>query len=357
MGFEVEQVTESQDDKATTTNNATGRVEGAVSDRVSIAMANANVNLNASAANKLIAFSNLVFVMTGANTAIRELQLPNSVNGAGKVYVVENATSGGFDVRVIRALGGTGILVPPGQRYLLFNDHTNVVFLSTSDSTGAPTSSMGLLKYAFDSSTVMADPGTGDVRFNNATPASATAAAISDTDLDGVNRDAPLDSFGSFRLLVRDAANPAVFAFFDVTAASTDNGAWHQLALSHIGSNGSFTNGGQVSVHLFPVESHDRLNWMDENLQSGDYTLVAGDAGKAVVFTGASPSTFEVPDAATLLRRAFTIFNAGTADLTLESATSPAQEINGGSSVTLAAGQAALLWTDGVDKIRAFLSA
>lgn len=128
MGFDVPQLTESQNDKEVTVNSALARVEGAVSSAVDVAMADANVDLSASAAAELVAFSNLFFRMTGALTAQRSLLLPDPSESAdGKLYVVSNATTGGFGVSVQRAAGGAAVVVSPGTTRFLYNTGTDVI--------------------------------------------------------------------------------------------------------------------------------------------------------------------------------------------------------------------------------------
>lgn len=92
------------------------------------------------------------------------------------------------------------------------------------------------LAYSFDTSTSMADPGSGDVRFNSGTIASVTAIAISDTDDEGNDQDGFLDTWDDSTstvkgLLVISTADGQVIVF-EVTAIS-DQGTWHQATVVH----------------------------------------------------------------------------------------------------------------------------
>lgn len=106
------------------------------------------------------------------------------------------------------------------------------------------------LKFLFDSSTSMADPGTGDVRLNHATPASVTAIAIDDTTAQTGNPDVSAyiaswdDSTDTHKgtLRITKAGTPATFAIYSVTGL-TDNAGWTQLAVTYVTGNGTFTNG------------------------------------------------------------------------------------------------------------------
>jgi hypothetical protein len=105
-------------------------------------------------------------------------------------------------------------------------------------------------QWTFDSSTSMADPGTGDLRLNNATLASVTAIAIADNSANTSNPDVSAavltwdDSTTTTHrgtLTLRKASAPQNFAEYAITGASTDNSGWTQLAVTHTASNGSFS--------------------------------------------------------------------------------------------------------------------
>lgn len=94
------------------------------------------------------------------------------------------------------------------------------------------------LKYSFDTATAMADPGTGDVRFNNATIASVTQVAISDTDDEANNNDAFLDAWDDSTstvrgLLLLTSADGQVVVF-QISGAITDQGTWHQVPVAYV---------------------------------------------------------------------------------------------------------------------------
>lgn len=103
-------------------------------------------------------------------------------------------------------------------------------------------------KSLFSTSTAMSDPGTGGIRFNNATRASVTAIAIDDLSADTGNPDVSEyiktwdDSTNTVRgtLILRKVGAPQNFAIFAVTGASVDNTGWKQLAVTHVASGGTF---------------------------------------------------------------------------------------------------------------------
>lgn len=116
------------------------------------------------------------------------------------------------------------------------------------------------IKWLFDSSTSMADPGTGDFRLNNATLASVTAAAVSATNAESGNPsiaaylltvDDSTTTAHRGHVLIKKVSAPQNFALYDITGALTDNTTWVQLVLTHVASSGSFTNTDPLSVQFF----------------------------------------------------------------------------------------------------------
>jgi len=103
----------------TTVNNNFGSlVEQAITGVQTIAMANANktlTNLNGAVDEA----RNAVLVITGANSAIRNVIAPP----VEKLYVIVNNTTGGFAI-VIKTSGGAGVTVPNGAALWVYCDGT-----------------------------------------------------------------------------------------------------------------------------------------------------------------------------------------------------------------------------------------
>ena len=114
-------------------------------------------------------------------------------------------------------------------------------------------------KYTFDSSTSMADPGAGDVRFDNATVASVTNLAIDATSADTGSPDisdliASIDdgtntSHEGF-VTIRKSGTPATFAVFSVTGTVVDNTGWLQIPVTHVASNGTISDTNTLYISL-----------------------------------------------------------------------------------------------------------
>ena len=110
--------------------------------------------------------------------------------------------------------------------------------------------------YKFDTSTTDADPGSGEIRFNNGTYASVTAIYIDDADANGVTTSTDVltwdDSDSSVRgnLHIVDINDSTTYARFNITGASTDASGYNKLAVAHVASNNTFSSADELSVHF-----------------------------------------------------------------------------------------------------------
>ncbi len=144
----------------------------------------------------------------------------------------------------------------------IYIDTTNLVFYGpkaagTWAGTATPIAGVNAgFKLVFDSSTSMADPGTGEFRLNNATLASVTAIAISDTSAEaGTVRpswltwdDSTTTATRGVLRLEKVGSGGSVWAEYQITAAVTDNTTWGQFTVSHIASAGTFTAADEFVV-------------------------------------------------------------------------------------------------------------
>jgi hypothetical protein len=183
-------------------------------------------------------------------------------------------------------------------------------------------------KYTFDSSTTMADPGTGDIRLNHATLASVTALAFDATSADTGNPDvsdliASIDdgtnSTHEGYIFVRKSGTPGTFMAYNVTGAIVDNTGWLQVPVTHAASAGSlsgsdvlyisFARSGNVGATGptggVGVEMPDNTFRIQDN----------GDATKEIAFEASGISsgttrTITMPDSAVTLVSSGAIVNA-----------------------------------------------
>ena len=102
------------------------------------------------------------------------------------------------------------------------------------------TSGFGI-DFAFDSGTT-ATPGSGEVRINNASPASATEIYVSETDNNSVDVSSVLGliNLGSPLQIIK-ANDSTTFALFEVTSI-TDNGSDRTYGVTALANNGTFVD-------------------------------------------------------------------------------------------------------------------
>lgn len=111
---------EHDENKIAAYNELLSEFDSAIGGMVEIAITTANITLTrAQALNKVIK-------TTGTLTGNRVLFIPHTL-GAGRAFIVWNATSGAFTVTVKTTAGGsTGIAVTQTKSQVLFHDSTNV---------------------------------------------------------------------------------------------------------------------------------------------------------------------------------------------------------------------------------------
>lgn len=110
--------------------------------------------------------------------------------------------------------------------------------------------------YTYSTTTTAADPGSGKVRFNNATLSSATAMYISETT--GLSQAIASDlatwddgtSTIRGRLRLFKQADPSVFVLFDITGTLTDNGTWDTFTVAYVGGSGSLANNDVLTIQF-----------------------------------------------------------------------------------------------------------
>lgn len=111
----------------------------------------------------------------------------------------------------------------------------------------APGASGNALPYKFDVAT-SGDPGSGHIRLNNATPASAIGINISDLDDNGVDVSTWLSLIGlaanqlSGYLHIWKRSDPTVFHMYAALNAQVDNTTYWTFTIVHLAGNGSFAD-------------------------------------------------------------------------------------------------------------------
>ncbi len=160
---------------------------------------------------------------------------------------------------------------------------TQATNAATSASTAAANVAFAM-RWNFDSATTMADPGSADLRFNNATPASVTAIAVSANSADTGNPsvsaavltwDDSTTTTNRGTLTVRKIGSPGTFAQYQITGATTDNTTWLQLTVTYTAGNGTFSNTDSLAVGFVRTGDLGGITGgtLTGNLVGGDYTI------------------------------------------------------------------------------------
>ena len=156
----------------------------------------------------------------------------------------------------------------------------------------AGTDGIGGYQYNFDTATDTAsDPGSGDVRFNNAVVASVTEIAVSETDRNGASlatflNDVTANSF----ITVQRPDLPISLAIFRVNSI-TDAGAWVRYGVTPRNASGSFPNASDIDLRfsLASSGSGDMLAaTYDPQTIQGDAFALANATGTLTVNKGGS---------------------------------------------------------------------
>jgi len=138
-----------------------------------------------------------------------------------------------------------------GAGSLTNNDKVFVSFVASGEDGAIP----GYF-YKFDAGTSDADPGAGDIAFNNATYANVTEIYIDDADANGGATQADTETWGSSTSTIKgflhivDINDRSTYARFKVTAAVDDESGYNKITVVHLASNNTFSAADELSVHF-----------------------------------------------------------------------------------------------------------
>jgi hypothetical protein len=150
------------------------------------------------------------------------------------------------------------------------------------------------INYTFDTSTTMAAPAAGALRFNNSALASVTAIAfnVQTADTGNPNVATTLLTFDDSTntahrgiLLIRKVLAPQNYAIFDITGSITDNTTWQQHTVTFLNGNGSFSASDAVIV-----------TWIRTGDKGADGTIAGstgGTANRALRSSGVGGATLQ----------------------------------------------------------------
>lgn len=168
-------------------------------------------------------------------------------------------------------------------------------------------------KFTFDTSTTMAAPSSGGVRFNNATPASITQIAISATDADGnpvrpymLTWDDSTNTAKGAIIFKKEATGTAIVLL--INGAITDNTTWLQIPVTH--SSGTTLFSASDPVYARPDITGNKGADGAGDFNSNTATSVDGEA---VVFSGTGGKTGRRFTLSGMIKAASGVLSAATA--------------------------------------------
>ena len=142
------------------------------------------------------------------------------------------------------------------------------------------------IKWTFNSSTTMADPGAGNIRFNHATASSVTAIALDDLTSGSADVSAFVVSWddvtGSTNKGTIQFKQGNIFAIYYITGL-TDNAGWTQLAVTYVSGSGTFVSGTETYASFFRTGE-----------ASADVSTVAGISANVTTVAGISANVTTV---------------------------------------------------------------
>tara|TARA_Y100001938_G_scaffold150989_1_gene244909 strand:+ start:864 stop:4205 length:3342 start_codon:yes stop_codon:yes gene_type:complete len=179
--------------------------------------------------------------------------------------------------------------------------------------TGAAGKNTGLAM-TFSNSTSDADPGAGKVAFNNGTVSSVTEIYFDDVDDNSATVSSFIQSWDDVTnttargiLLIVKENDPSVYGLFKVSGAVTNASGYSKVPVTHVVSNGSFSNTDGIQVS-FAYSGADGAAGSAASIAVGSVTantLSAGSSATAAVANAGSSSagqfnfTFGIPTGAT----------------------------------------------------------
>ena len=161
--------------------------------------------------------------------------------------------SGWLQVAVTYVDGGSSLFTNSTKVRCNFNRIGDKGDTGSTGSTGATGSGEGL-EMTFETATSDADQGAGKVFLNHGTASSATVLYMDDADSNGANINSFVDSWddsGSSvkgRISVKKQTGPENYHIYNVTGSVTSASTYSKIAVTHIVSAGTISDGDAVFV-------------------------------------------------------------------------------------------------------------
>ena len=185
-------------------------------------------------------------VITGIDsTAAEDGDSFTLTNVGAETILLSNEDTGSLAAnRIITGDTNNFVLAEDQSVQLRYDDTTSRWRIITPAGAIAPLTG----EWQFDDNVVMADPGSGSFRTNNATIGSVTAIAISDITKPGVDAGNILAGLASGdQFYIQNKEDASEFLVFDITV-NTDNTGWHEFTGTVNASGSNFTDGKEFLI-------------------------------------------------------------------------------------------------------------
>jgi hypothetical protein len=174
-----------------------------------------------------------------------------------------------------------------------------------------PRGTVPAIGFNFDTSTTDADPGAGDVRFNNAAPASVTEIYFDNADRDGTAITAWLDSFDDSTATIKGTltftatATPSTKLIYNVTGSVVDGTGYRKVTVAHV----SGTTLPSSTAHLAVQFSRTGNNGIDGEMAGPGVSI----DGEIALYNGTGGATLKRATTSGLLKAASGVLAQATA--------------------------------------------
>ena len=150
-------------------------------------------------------------------------------------------------------------------------------------------------RYRFDNTTTMADPGSGDIRFNSATIASISQIAISTADRDGITMTQVLErlTHGS-RITVEEVATVDTITTFEVIGNVDSFSGWYRINVRAIQTVGVALPTNAERVNVWFDYANLPGGWPGRTV-NGSATIARGDLDSRLQANSGGPFTWTIP--------------------------------------------------------------